>query len=227
MDHPKYENCDQAYYQKLHDENPAFQQNNWMLSELEALTKYGASSVIEIGCGNGKFLSAAAASFDSLIGIDWAHAPALDGILRQNANVRFVQADLIDGFPDVSSSDLLVSADFLEHLPTDALRACLRRYHGKARFHFHKIACYDDGHSHLSILDPADWLEIFKEISSDYVIFSLEKRFGDSSKLVCCITNHNPHDRALAEVTNRLTAIEASGSWRITAPYRKLAGKFR
>ncbi|MGF6765494.1 cyclopropane fatty-acyl-phospholipid synthase-like methyltransferase [Paraburkholderia sp. GAS33] len=221
----KYTGCDQKYYQKLHDEHPAFQNNNWMLTEIEALRLYGASTLIEIGCGNGKFLSAAANSFRLLTGIDWARAPAIDEVIRCNKNVTFIQSDLIAGFPPVEPADLLVSADFLEHLPTDSLLNCLRRYHDKASFHFHKIACYDDGHSHLSILEPVDWLEIFKSISNDYIVFSLEKRLGDRSKQVCCITNHNPYDGKNA--IGRLNAIESSNSWKITAPYRKIVGKFR
>lgn len=227
MEGSKYTGCDQDYYQKLHNENQAFQHNNWMLPEIGTLKAYGALTVIEIGCGNGKFLSAAASSFHSLTGIDWARAPAMDGVLRSNRNVTFVQSDLIDGFPSVGYADLLVSADFLEHLPPDSLQRCLKRYHDRARFHFHKIACYDDGHSHLSILDPVDWLEIFKGISSDYVILSLEKRLGNRDHQVCCITNHNPHDSFSKDAVDRLTDIESSASWKITAPYRNIVGKLR
>lgn len=227
MDQTKYVGCDQAYYQDLHENNEAFQQNNWMLSELGTLKQYSASTLIELASGNGKFLEAASSSFQSIVGIDWARAPAIESVLQRNQNIRFVQADLMDGFPDVGVADLLVSADFLEHLPTDGLSSCLYRYHQKARFHFHKIACYDDGHSHLSILDPVDWLQLFKQISEEYVIFSLEKRFNDNNKLVCCITNHNPLDRHTKELGNRLTSIETSRSWRITKPYRDLVGKLR
>lgn len=227
MELANYTNCNQEYYQRLHDEHPAFQQNNWMLSELDTLKLYPARSVVEIGCGNGKFLAAGAPHFERITGIDWAHAPTIDEILVSNANTRFIQADLIGSFPDTPNFDLLLSADFLEHLPTTALSGALARYHSKARFHFHKIACYDDGHSHLSILDPVDWLALFKAISPDYTIFSLEKRLGDSTKLVCCITNHNPHDSFSSEVGHRLSAIERSRSWRITYPYRYLAMRFK
>lgn len=223
----KYIGCDQDYYQKLHDGHPAFQENNWMLSEVDTLRLYGVSTLMELGCGNGKFLSAAAGSFKSLVGIDWARAPAIDGVLSKNRNVTFIQSDLIQGFPGAERADLLVSADFLEHLPPDSLLPCLRRYHDRAQFHFHKIACYDDGHSHLSILEPVEWLEMFKHISDDYVIFSLEKRLDDKNKLVCCITNHNPHDSITRNSIKRLNAIESRGSWKITAPYRKIIGRLR
>lgn len=227
MELANYTNCNQEYYQRLHDEHPAFQQNNWMLSELETLRQYPAQRVVELGCGNGKFLAAAAPYFEHITGIDWAHAPAIDGILAKNANTEFLQADLIDGFPPTQQFDLLLSADFLEHLPTHSLAPALARYHEKARFHFHKIACYDDGHSHLSILDPVDWLTLFKSISPDYTIVSLEKRNGDASRLVCCIANHNPWDSHTKEIAARLDAIEHSRSWRITYPYRRLASSLR
>jgi hypothetical protein len=190
-----YAHCDQQYYQQLHDTNPAFQENNWLLSEIETLTGLGAKHVIEMGCGNGKFLDAASPYFESLIGIDWAKAPNIQTVVDTHRNVRFIQADLINSFPETEPADLLVSADFLEHLPKEQLKPVLARAYSKAKFHFHKIACYDDGHSHLSILNPAEWLAIFKEISQDYVIFRLEERFGDASKLVCCITNAVPHIR--------------------------------
>jgi cyclopropane fatty-acyl-phospholipid synthase-like methyltransferase len=227
MELANYTNCNQDYYQRLHDEHPAFQQNNWMLSELETLKLYQARSVVEIGCGNGKFLSAASPHFEHITGIDWARAPAMDGILKEHANTAFIQADLIGSFPETPDFDLLLSADFLEHLPTDSLRDAIGRYHRKARFHFHKIACYDDGHSHLSILDPVDWLDLFKSISPDYTIFSLEKRNGDSTKLVCCITNHNPHDTFARATAHRLSAIEHSRSWRITYPYRYFMSRLK
>jgi predicted TPR repeat methyltransferase len=184
-----YENRDGKYYQSLHDTNLQFQQNNWLVSELETLRRFTTGHVIELGCGNGKFLDAAAGAFDSLVGMDWAIAPNIKSVVEKHENVSFIQADLIDGFPDAGYADLLVSADFLEHLPRECLSRVLARTHTKARFHFHKIACYDDGHSHLSILDPVEWLRIFKEISPAYFIYSLEERAGDKTRLVCCIAN--------------------------------------
>lgn len=227
MELANYTNCNQEYYQKLHDEHPAFQQNNWMLSELETLRLFQANQVVELGCGNGKFLAEGARHFAHITGIDWARAPAIDGILHTHSNTSFIQADLIESFPPTPQFDLLLSADFLEHLPTEALERAMARYHAKARFHFHKIACYDDGHSHLSILDPADWLSRFRAISPDYAIVSLEKRHGDASKLVCCVANHNPRDTYTRGVVERLRAIESSRSWRLTGAYRRVAAKLR
>lgn len=220
MELAKYENCDANYYQKLHDQHEAFQQNNWMVPELDTLRQFEATSVVELGCGNGKFLAAAAGHFEKILGVDWARAPAIDATLAAHPNTQFVQADLIEGFPDVGTFDLLLSADFLEHLPTASLPNALARYHDRARFHFHKIACYDDGHSHLTIQDPGDWLAMFKAVSPSYSIFSIEKRHGDSSKLVCCITNHNPCEDYGRGLQATVRAMERSRSWRAMAPYR-------
>ena len=205
MELAKYVGCDASYYQKLHDHQELFQQNNWMVPELDTLRQFDARSVVELGCGNGKFLAAAANHFERIVGIDWARAPAIEATLAAHHNTRFFQADLIDGFPDVGTFDLLLSADFLEHLPTASIPSALARYQSRARFHFHKIACYDDGHSHLTIQDPVDWLAMFKSISSSYSIFSIEKRRGDPKSLVCCITNHNPCDEYSRELRNTVS----------------------
>ena len=227
MELANYVGCDADYYQRLHDEHEGFQQNNWMVSELDTLRQFDANSIVELGCGNGKFLAAAAPYFRKIVGIDWARAPAIEGTLAAHPNTQFVQADLIDGFPEVGTFDLLLSADFLEHLPPTALPAALARYSSRAKFHFHKIACYDDGHSHLTIQDPADWLALFKQLSPSYSIVSLEKRHGDPSKLVCCIANHNPCDDYGRGLRNAVRAMERSRSWRLTAPYRAVGRLFK
>ena len=47
---------DAGYYQALHDAHPAFQNNNWMVQDLDRLRAYGGESLLELGCGNGLFL---------------------------------------------------------------------------------------------------------------------------------------------------------------------------
>lgn len=87
------------------------------MPEIETLKSLGAKHVIEMGCGNGKFLDAASPYFKSLVGIDWAKAPNIRKVVDTHPNVRSIQADLLHSFPETEAADLLVSADFLSHHP--------------------------------------------------------------------------------------------------------------
>lgn len=184
----KYDSANPEYYQRLHDENLAFQRNNWLVEELPTLVKVGGESILELGCGNGKFLAAAAPHWKNVVGLDWARSPVLTDILSKVSNVTFTQADVTVWEP-VRPFDLVVSADFLEHLPLDRLPFVLKRIARFGRRNFHKIACYDDGHSHLSILSPLEWLHLFCRIAPEGIwsIASLTTRKGVQSKQVVCV----------------------------------------
>ncbi len=179
-----------AYYQKLHDSNPAFQANNWLLDEHETIGAIGGRRLLELGCGNGLYLERAAAVFAEVVGVDWARSQKLDEILARAPNVRFVQASVLDYRPE-APADVVVSADFLEHLPPAELTQALRAIHGFGAAGYHKIACYDDGHSHLSIFPPERWLELFIEATGDrsYRIHSQSSRKGRADYQVIVITN--------------------------------------
>lgn len=178
---------DAGYYQALHETNPAFQNNNWMVQDLDRLRSYGGVSLLELGCGNGVFLELAGKYWTRVLGVDWARAPGIDAILERSSNVAFEQADALEWRPE-GRYDVVASADFLEHLPPERLVAALRRFHGFGEHHYHRIACYDDGHSHLSILAPEQWLELFDEAAfGEYRLLSNEARKGDASKRVITI----------------------------------------
>jgi 2-polyprenyl-3-methyl-5-hydroxy-6-metoxy-1,4-benzoquinol methylase len=180
---------DATYYQALHDDNPAFQRNNWLIQDLEVLRVSGGTSLLELGCGNGRFLAVAAKHWSRILGIDWARSPYLDGVLREFPNVAFEQADISSWAPS-QPFDLVASADFLEHLAPDDLEATLQRIHGFGHRHFHRIACYDDGHSHLSIFPPSHWLELFSRIAPGaYRLRTDEPRKGDAEKRVITIAS--------------------------------------
>lgn len=178
------------YYQHLHDSNPAFQNNNWLLDELSILSSLGGKSFLEVGCGNGRFLREASNSWSEVVGLDWARSPFIDGVLQDCPNVSFVQADARD-FRWERPFDVLASADFLEHLAPENLLVTVTNLHTTGRINFHKIACYDDGHSHLSIFPPEWWLRLFNEAASGagYRLHSVTPRKGDTSKLVISLTN--------------------------------------
>jgi cyclopropane fatty-acyl-phospholipid synthase-like methyltransferase len=179
--------CDSEYYQRLHDSHPAFQENNWLLQDLPRLVRLGGESILELGCGNGRFLEVAARHWRRVVGLDWAASPVMPGILEANPGIEFVQSDL-RGFVPREPFDVVVSADFLEHLPTTELVPCLARMHQFGFRHFHRIACYDDGHSHLSILSPDQWLELFDQVApAAYRILAVEHRKRDPSKPVILV----------------------------------------
>lgn len=178
---------DAGYYQSLHDSNPAFQNNNWLTQDLALLRQWGGQSLLELGCGNGRFLQLAAEHWPHVVGVDWARSPFINEVLEQKAGVAFVQADILAWAPD-ELFDLVVSADFLEHLPPESLVDALRRFHTFGRRHYHRIACYDDGHSHLSIHEPETWLEVFEAVTpGHYSLLSCEARKGSPDKLVITI----------------------------------------
>lgn len=174
------------YYQQLHDQSPAFQGNNWLLADLESLRGVGGESILELGCGNGLFLEQAAASWSRVAGLDWARSPVLEGILARCPNVSFEQADVLAWQPR-ETFDIVASADFLEHLPPELLPVTLQRIHGFGRAQFHRIACYDDGHSHLSIYPPEQWLALFAAVDPAYRLLSSEPRKGNPANLVITI----------------------------------------
>lgn len=182
--------ADAAYYQALHDRSSRYQTNNWLLDDLPALLAVGAGSILEMGCGNGLFLRRAAEHWDDVTGVDWARSPVLDRVLRENPGIRFVQQD-VAAFRPERRYGLLASADFLEHLPPASLPEVIRRLHAAADVCYHRIACYDDGHSHLSVFRPKSWLRRFEQACprAGYRIVGTSVRRGRRKKTVVVISN--------------------------------------
>jgi len=176
-------NFNAEYYQNIHDNDVKFQQNNWLLPYLNILTNTGANSIREIGCGNGSFIKEAAKSVPIAIGLDWAHSPKL----ANNSSIQFVQEDIT--VADLDHVDLNCSADVLEHIPYSKLLSTIEKLNQSALANFHVIACYDDGHSHLSIFEPSEWLYMFKKFDPNYRIVDIKLRNNDINKVICVITN--------------------------------------
>lgn len=166
--------------------------NNWLLTEVAQLRKSAkdTDSILELGCGNGRFLEAAAGHWASVTGVDWAKSRYLENVLREKNNVSFLQAD-ISTLKLAQDYGLIVSADFLEHLPTNLLPSVIAESLRAGRFNFHKIACYDDGHSHLSILPAESWLELFHAHphGQNMRITCTEARKGNRDNLVITVSN--------------------------------------
>jgi cyclopropane fatty-acyl-phospholipid synthase-like methyltransferase len=192
-------NASASYYQKLHDENPAFQNNNWLAEEFDALRRIGGKRVLEIGCGNGRFLDMAAPHWEVVVGIDWAKSPLIDPILARRVNVRFEQLNAVtDDIP--GCFDIVASADFLEHLAIADLPGTMNKLLRHGRVNFHKIACYDDGHSHLSILPPTEWLRLWHATPG-----------GDTMQLAKTTFRKGKADRVVIVLTNAPELVGTSG----------------
>jgi SAM-dependent methyltransferase len=197
--------CDSAYYQRLHDTSTGYQHNNWLLDELPVLRAFGGCSLVELGCGNGRFLAQAARHWAEVTGVDWARSPVLDAVLRRQPRIRFVQQDATQlSLP--GCFDLLVSADFLEHVPPPLLPGLIARMNAAATTCFHKIACYDDGHSHLSIFDAATWLALFHAAapSAGYRLMKASYRHAGHAKPVIVLSNASAGQAMAPEVGARI-----------------------
>jgi len=186
-----YPRRDADYYQRFHDQDPLYQTNNWLLSEIETIRSFGAKSLLELACGNGRFLECAAPYFERVIGCDWAISPRMDGVLSEHTNVYFSRVDLYQDLPPFLA-ELVASADFLEHLAPEALPTVLRRIDSLSAKAFHKIACYDDGHSHLSIFTPQCWLDLFQEVNPAYRLDRVSFRNGDSEREIAVLSKGHP-----------------------------------
>ena len=173
-----------SYYQKLHGENEFFAENNWLMEDLDVIASQEASTIAELACGNGQFSRAISTKCNQVFAIDWAVSDRVDALPE---NVKFLQRDIsVDPIPQ---SDLVCSGDFLEHLPPDTLRTVISKAIESAPRGYHKIACYDDGHSHLSVFPPWRWLAAFQEIDSTYRIRELKFRHHRLDRLVVVVSN--------------------------------------
>lgn len=197
--HPVNSGIGSDYYQMLHDTNPAFQNNNWLLEDVPLLKLLGGNSILEVGCGNGRFLREASSIWKSVVGLDWARSPLIESIQSECSNVEFIQSD-VTRLSGARIFDLVVSADFLEHLMPELLPAAVAKLTSIGKINYHKIACYDDGHSHLSIFPPDWWLRLFNENAPrpEYCLHSIKPRKGDPNKLVVVLTNAMQLEQASA-----------------------------
>lgn len=174
-----------GYYQDLHKRSEGYRETNWLAPELDQLLLCNPRSVTEIGYGNGQFLRAVSPHVDSAIGIDWARSPEATD-LPANVSLQTGDATKIP----ISPADLICSADVLEHFHPRDIRALVQKLHYAGRYNFHLIACYDDGHSHLSVMTPERWLKLFRTFSPDYHLVRTWERRRRFPAPVCIIANY-------------------------------------
>jgi len=173
-----------AYYQKLHNEVDVYKTNNWLVDHIDKLISCQPETLVEVGSGNCKFLRKAAKHVGRVIGLDWAFSPEA---INLPSNVTFLKRDItLDPIP---AGHMICSADVLEHIRPNHIPMVLRKLDSAAPLNYHVIACYDDRHSHLSIMSPNDWLNQFRLLSQRYEIVDISFRRNDQSAVVCVISN--------------------------------------
>jgi len=171
------------FYQKLHDDNGGYRRNNWLVDHAKYLKKSDIKSVLEVGCGNGKFLHAGAKIFDEIVGVDWAESGELANLPD---NVSFARANILELEFENNQFDLVCSADVLEHFPTEEIEGLVKKLIDAGKYNYHVIACYDDNKSHLTIWKPQQWLNLFHRIDPS---FRMKDKFFRNRGDVCVITN--------------------------------------
>lgn len=177
-------NVTAADYQRLHDGDAGYQNNNWLVDHAAIIETARPGTIVEVGCGNGQFLRAIAGKVRNVIGLDWARSPLL-GQLPENVTFQGTNV-LADNIP---KGDICCSADVLEHFEPHALPGLLKKLHESAPINYHVIACYDDGHSHCAVLHPGQWLGLFRSLDPSYEIAAIIPRRGKLDQIVCVITN--------------------------------------
>ncbi len=176
---------DANYYQTLHEQE-SYQANNWLVADLPFLKQQTSGVLVEIGCGNGRFVDAAAEHFARIEACDWAKSPLLREILTRHSNVAFHACDVTKDELALRG-DLVASADVLEHFPLESLQQTLAKIDAVAPLAYHKIACYHDGHSHLSVMPAEEWLQRFRQLDPAYRLLRVEHRRGNPQHAVAVI----------------------------------------
>ncbi|MDW9581896.1 methyltransferase domain-containing protein [Sinorhizobium meliloti] len=172
------------YYQELHDDNDAYQANNWLVAEKTSILNAKPKTLVEVGCGNGAFSLSAAENVEKVFAVDWALSPKF---CDRPENVEFVQADVTqDRLP---KADVVCSADVLEHFTPWNVTRVLEHCASAAALQYHVIACYDDGHSHLTVMRPSAWLATFWRFFPDARLKRIDCRRDKHTQLVCVISN--------------------------------------
>lgn len=161
---------DKEYYQNLHNRNKSYNSNNWLVSyfqETGLLNNIPNNfKVGEIGCGNGQFCEILTHQVDKIYAFDWAMSNAFKP--ERFANIKFIKGDILNIDLDQFNLDLILSGDVLEHFDEENLKLLIPKMISAAQYNLHIIACYDDGHSHLTIKDPEWWLAKFQEFDPNY-----------------------------------------------------------
>ena len=137
-----------------------------------------STTVLEVGCGSGRFLKYLSAKAGFVVGVDPSHAVfASDNLLGKAENVMLIKASANDLPFESESFDFVYSIGVLHHIPDTlkAMQACVEKV--KKGGYFFTYLYYD--------LDNRGFL--FRSIfnASTVIRKSVSKLPGKSKRLVC------------------------------------------
>ncbi len=118
-----------------------------------------ATSVIDVGCGNGEWLGVFKARGVAVLGVDGAY---VDRSLLRIGAPEFVAADLTKPLPDLGRFDLCVSLEVAEHLPAKVAKAFVTSLTRLAPVVLFSAAVPNQGGvHHVNERWPRYWRELF------------------------------------------------------------------
>lgn len=96
---------------------------------LESLEKYPFESLIDIGCGDGRFLKEASRNFTSkkLLGIDYSER-AINLAKAMNPELNYQCIDISSHAPINEPVDVITLIEVLEHIPLDKVNTFIRSF---------------------------------------------------------------------------------------------------
>lgn len=119
------------------------------------LKRHPASTVVDIGCGQGWWGSELERHGCTVTGVDGAHVPD-----RQLAT--FVEHDLLDPLPELGSFDLAVCLEVAEHLPEERAASFVAELCALApTVVFSAATPHQSGAGHVNCRWPSWWAELF------------------------------------------------------------------
>ena len=151
-------NPSQAIYDTMHWSNMDYRQNNQGL-DLWSHWKHALStftSVLEVGCGNGKLCEYMANFCHDVTGIDMVEGP------YDRKGYQFYQRDIVND-PMHVEYDLTVCFDVMEHLDIKDVNTVLKKIGGTSDHLIMSIACYGSPPLHLTVRTPGWWLDTLME----------------------------------------------------------------
>jgi len=173
-------------YEKLHNTNADYQQNNqglacwdawWLKLQAPGAVVRGLPlrlpSVIEVGCGNGLLCQELAKRGCQTTGVDLAVGP------YERRDYEFYQMNVLDLCQfSRRAFDFSLCFDVLEHLPEEFIGEAIPRIVDVGRRYILSVACYGNPPMHLTVKSPGWWLDKMLSLcpSTDWQVLKVWKR---------------------------------------------------
>ncbi len=155
----------QLYDKKYFRASKKFQANNERLENLvDIIASFKPQNVLDVGCGRGFLVQHLRWRGISATGTDWSSDAAEIGIINDIVVANATSLPFKD-----KAFDVVVSTDFLEHIPKDGLNRVVLEMHRVGKRVLGRIAFDDDKHKrnlyHLTVESPEWWREQYPDIT--------------------------------------------------------------